>query len=109
MLSTLPDQIDFDAQDLHIRWKDGKECRLGLLALRRNCPCAVCRGGHEADARPTTGGIESIALLSWKKVGRYALQLNWSDGHDTGIYTYDHLRERCNEKPQKIPRPPPFF
>jgi DUF971 family protein len=34
-----------------------------------------------------------VAAVHWKRVGRYALQIQWSDGHDTGIYTYERLRE----------------
>ncbi len=97
MLGTIPESISTEQGRLQIDWKDGKRCSYDLLALRRNCPCAVCRGGHEAQARRTTGKITAIELRSWKKVGRYALQLNWSDGHETGIYTYDLLRQACEE------------
>ncbi len=96
MLHTIPAEIRYDESALTIEWKDGVSCAYDLLSLRRNCPCAQCRGGHDADAVRTTGHIANIRLVSWKKVGRYALQLTWSDNHDTGIYTYDSLREACD-------------
>ncbi len=98
MLDTIPDQISYTETELAIQWKDGKECRFNLLMLRKRCPCAQCRGGHGVDdSHRTTGGIQDIRLVSWKKVGRYAVQLNWSDGHDLGIFTYDELRASCDD------------
>jgi len=96
MLETIPATIEHDQSQLRITWKDGKVCAYDLLGLRKNCPCANCRGGHEIVSKRTTDHIQKIELLSWKKVGRYALQLNWSDNHDLGIYTYDALREACD-------------
>lgn len=92
LLKTIPDSINYDQEQLRIRWKDGAESAYNLLNLRKNCPCAQCRGGHDPNAQRTTGGITAITLLGYKKVGRYALQLTFSDSHDTGIYTYDALR-----------------
>ncbi|MCX8000519.1 MAG: DUF971 domain-containing protein, partial [Leptospiraceae bacterium] len=73
-------------------WKDGFNSKFSLLELRKNCPCVTCRGGHGGKIGSTTGHINQIQILSWKKVGRYALNIVWSDYHDTGIYTYDSLR-----------------
>ncbi|MEQ9363806.1 MAG: DUF971 domain-containing protein [Leptospirales bacterium] len=96
MLNTIPDEITYDQENLTIRWKDQHSCTYDLLNLRKNCPCAHCRGGHGAVADRQTGHIQEIRLISWKKVGRYALCITWSDNHDTGIYTYDALRESCD-------------
>jgi DUF971 family protein len=64
--------------------------------LRRSCPCAACRGeaGYagrfavEPDLRPGEDELADIAL-----VGNYGLNAVWADGHNTGIYTYQRLRE----------------
>ena len=98
MLDTIPGEITHEEKKLKIVWKDGKVCEYDLLFLRKQCPCAVCRGGHGANVTRTTEGIREIALQSWKKVGRYALQFVWSDNHDSGIYTLDWLRESCDAK-----------
>lgn len=103
MLNTIPDEITFNQTALTIRWKDGKTCEYPLLPLRKGCPCANCRGGHEITARRTTDHIKEIQLVSWKKVGRYAIQITWSDNHDLGIYTYDHLREACDRGTDYMP------
>jgi DUF971 family protein len=90
--STIPVEVTFDARLLTILWKDGFQSTYELLDLRKKCPCATCRGGHGGKVGSATGHITTISLVSWKKVGRYALNLVWSDNHDTGIYTYDNLR-----------------
>jgi DUF971 family protein len=41
---------------------------------------------------------KNLELLNWHWVGRYALSIQWSDGHDMGIYTFDYLRKLCNEQ-----------
>lgn len=97
MLDRIPDQITFDEKELTIVWKDGKECKYDLLHLRKMCPCAYCRGGHSVTAKRITHDIKTIKLYSVHKVGRYALTLRWSDGHDLGIYTVDSLRNACEK------------
>jgi DUF971 family protein len=92
MLSTFPAEIIPSETELVILWKDGFKSTFSLLDLRKKCPCATCRGGHGGKVGAATGHIQSIQLVSWKKVGRYALNFIWSDNHDTGIYTYDNLR-----------------
>ena len=92
MLSTFPSEISHDETELKISWKDGFQSNYSLLDLRKKCPCATCRGGHGGKVGQATGHIQTIKLLSWKKVGRYALNFYWSDNHDTGIYTFDNLR-----------------
>ncbi|MCR9140973.1 MAG: DUF971 domain-containing protein [bacterium] len=104
MLHTIPDEITYDQENLTIRWKDQHSCSYELLNLRKNCPCAHCRGGHGPVADRQTDHITEIRLISWKKVGRYALCITWSDNHDTGIYTYDALRESCDAG---VPYAPP--
>jgi DUF971 family protein len=90
------EKVTHDDKNLKIKWKDGKECELDLLTLRKSCPCVECRGGHDNDSTRTTDGITEISLVSSKNVGRYALELAWSDGHDQGIFTWDELRRSCD-------------
>ena len=79
---------------LLIRWADGGESRLEVRGLRLACACAECvdewsgRGRLDPDAVPDDVHPHKIA-----PVGRYALQIHWSDGHDTGIYPFRRLRE----------------
>jgi DUF971 family protein len=102
MLDTIPSKIEYDDNNLTIVWKDGHNSTYSLLDLRKKCPCATCRGGHGGKVGAATGHIEKISLNSWKKVGRYALNITWSDFHDTGIYTYDHLRSYSEGKTTEL-------
>jgi DUF971 family protein len=89
---TIPDEIRYDDSSLWIRWKDGIESAYNLLDLRKKCPCATCRGGHGGKVGAATGHIHAATILSWAKVGRYAISIVWNDYHNTGIYSYDNLR-----------------
>ncbi|TGN21136.1 DUF971 domain-containing protein [Leptospira idonii] len=91
-LATFPSEIHFDDENLDIVWKDGYRSQYSLLDLRKKCPCATCRGGHGGKVGAATSHIQSIRLISWTKVGRYAISIVWSDYHNTGIYSYDNLR-----------------
>lgn len=96
LLKTTPDEITVDESNLYIKWKDGTLSKYDLLEMRKKCPCATCYGGHGGKVGAATGHITSIKLVSWKKVGRYAINLTWSDYHDTGIYSYDNLRAHAD-------------
>jgi DUF971 family protein len=83
--------------EVKIIWDDGKETIHTMERLRDNCPCAGCSGETvllreyrppEPD-RQATGRYELKAI---QPVGSYALQFTWGDGHNTGIYTFEVLR-----------------
>ncbi len=85
---------------LLITWENGHESRFPLARLRDHCPCAGCKGETillHAYQPPTsdrsTPGRETLTAV--KQVGSYAVQLEWADGHDTGIYTWDYLLALC--------------
>jgi ATP-binding protein involved in chromosome partitioning len=79
---------------LRIRWADGVESLYPVRELRLACRCAHCieemTGRPLLDASQVPADVRPVRIQS---VGRYALQFAWSDGHDTGIYTFEHLRE----------------
>lgn len=91
-----PANIQQIGNELAIRWNDGSESYLDLQFLRRACPCAAC--GGEPDVlgnilRPNVAYSEnSFDLTGFQVVGGYALQPNWRDGHNTGIYSFQYLR-----------------
>jgi DUF971 family protein len=89
------------AQALEVTWCDGHQSSYDLKLLRSRCPCAACRSEKEearknpfrvlpAGQRPASAGISDI-----QGVGTYGLQFTWNDGHSTGIYTLEYLREIC--------------
>lgn len=88
--------VQLIGNELALRWNDNAESYFPLELLRRACPCAAC--GGEPDVlgrlvRPEVSYDErSFQLRSWKPVGGYAVQLQWQDGHDSGIYSFTYLR-----------------
>jgi DUF971 family protein len=82
-----------------IEWPDGHQSRFAFGDLRDACPCAACRDEQKGRMRLGTAmsrPAESTRLLRISPVGRYAVGLLWGDGHSTGIYSWEFLRERCS-------------
>ena len=101
-VSTDPEHIAISkSKGIKIDWKDGHTSDYGLMYLRDKCPCATCSGSHgtpprvpEAD-NPFQMFKPALKMLSVEPVGNYAIRINWSDGHNSGIYSYEHFREIC--------------
>ena len=92
-----PDDIQQIGDELAIRWPDGGESFIPLENLRRACPCAGCQGETDIMGRlyknpeqPLTAAAFQLVRLN--RVGGYAVQPVWADGHNTGIYSFDYLR-----------------
>jgi ATP-binding protein involved in chromosome partitioning len=87
-----------DAGRVTIDWADGHHSQFNALELRLQCPCAFCKGeaGRPGwlDTNPTLTP-EQTQLVSMRLVGSYAIAPTWSDGHDTGYYTFEALRANC--------------
>jgi len=90
-----------------ITWSDGHASHYDFVYLREQCPCATCNDERDKKAslaEASTAFASSPALPMFKpkprataatQVGNYAIQLSFSDGHSTGIYSYDYLRFIC--------------
>ncbi len=79
---------------LAIRWSDGGESVLDVRALRLACACAVCVDEWSGEERLDPASVpEDVHPLRIQTVGRYAIQIEWSDGHGSGIYPFSRLRE----------------
>lgn len=87
---------------LELEWTDGLHVRLPFKLLREECQCARCvdenTGKRLLDPDTVPGTIQPDDL---KFTGNYALKFYWSDGHDTGLYTWDHLRN-LSQHPRSI-------
>jgi len=95
------------AKVMEIRWADGHTAILPHEILRGYCPCAHCQG-HGGTIKFVPGG--NLEIRDIQQVGNYALQFTWGDQHDTGIYTFRHLRSLCqcaeckpNFQPERSP------
>lgn len=88
---------------LRIEWADGHASAYALAWLRSQCPCATCREERRARLmeeasgafRLNAGSQPSHEVAGAELVGAYALRLDWSDGHSTGIYPFSALRRSC--------------
>ena len=82
-----------DARTLAIDWADGARSLLDVRALRLACACAECVDEWSGEVRLAPARVPpDVAPLGIHPVGRYAIQIEWSDGHATGIYTFERLR-----------------
>jgi len=95
-----PTSIDVSNSDqvLSIAWADGHTSRFSLFGLRKNCPCVECRGGHDKMGRfePELFLVEptrTYKVVNAKTVGNHALKIDWDDGHNSGMYRWDLLRQ----------------
>jgi DUF971 family protein len=85
---------------LVIEWSDGQSREYAIRELRDRCPCATCREKRlqpqaAATLLPVLSAAETqpLRIAAIKPVGNYAYAIDFSDGHDTGIYTLEFLRE----------------
>ena len=82
--------------DVLIKWDEGHEGVYPARMLRLACPCAACR--EEMSGRPLldpTTVPEDIDGVQVQLVGQYGIRIDWSDGHNTGIYPYEYLLQLC--------------
>jgi DUF971 family protein len=79
---------------LRLTWSDGHVGEYDYAYLRGWCPCAGCQGhsGLKIHFHRPPGPVTAESI---KPVGNYAISIAWSDGHGTGIYRFDFLRELC--------------
>ena len=91
------ENIDVIMNELCLRFDDGVEVFLPLEMLRRACPCARCQGEPDALGRVVKPICDYVAkafeLRTIERIGGYAVRPTWGDGHATGIYTLNYLRD----------------
>lgn len=93
-----PKQIKAGGGALEIIWSDDTSWSIPLQYLRDECPCAGCKGEtillhtyRPVNDQPKTP--EMYRLRAIQPVGGYALQITWQDGHDSGIYSWEYLKQ----------------
>ena len=88
-----------DAGRLLITWSDGQRRRYSVRGLRDACPCATCREKRSQPADPlalptlSPALAQPLAIAGMQPMGNYAYAIAFSDGHDTGIFAFDFLRQ----------------
>jgi ATP-binding protein involved in chromosome partitioning len=102
-LATTPTKIEQRGpRTLGIAWADGAESALDVRELRLACGCAQCvdewTGAERLDADAVPADVHPVKISG---VGRYAIQIEWSDGHASGIYPFRRLRQLGDEATAK--------
>ena len=84
---------------LAIVWDDGHRSVHAWRHLRDHCPCAGCREERAVPPDPLRvlkpSELVPLRPVRIEPVGYYAYRIVWSDGHDAGLYTLEHLRQLC--------------
>jgi len=93
-----PVDIQQVGRELAVKWEDGSESFITLEKLRRACPCAGCKGESDVMGNLYKGPDQPLTPRSFELrgvslVGSYAVQPTWADGHATGLYSFDYLRQ----------------
>jgi len=101
-----PQDVHADTQrrELVLTWDDGQVQRLPFFFLRCWCRCARCEDEMTGARLLDPATIpEDIVVRDMQLVGNYAVRITWSDGHDTGLYTWKRLRSMDPEDPRAVP------
>jgi DUF971 family protein len=93
-----PLDFQFIGRELAVKWDDGGESFILLEKLRRACPCAGCKGETDILGNLHKNPVEplmarSFELLRIGRVGGYAIQPVWADGHATGLFSFEYLKQ----------------
>ena len=100
-MSPMPAESPIEIRNLkekgvEISWSDGHVSFYPAVYLRDNCRCASCVDEWTGRKIIREEQIpKDIRAVSIEPVGLYAVGIHWSDGHSSGIYAFDHLREVC--------------
>lgn len=91
-----PKEITVHGSQMKIVWRDGHESFYDLRELRIACRCAACQNEWTGEKTLSDDAVPpDIHIKQIDPVGRYAIHIVWSDGHDTGIYSFEYLRNLC--------------
>ena len=105
MATPVPIKIKLAGENgtLGVQWSDRHASAYPYKYLRDHCPCATCTGAHGTEPQKSNYSNPSpfpmfkpaLKMDSVEPVGQYAIRIYWNDGHSTGIYSFDHLRNIC--------------
>ena len=92
-----PDSIEISEGGLLVLWKDQHSTQIGPVILRGTCGCAHCVDELTHQRRVGPNDVDQdIMVEDFLEIGRYAIQILFSDLHETGIYPFSLLRSLCD-------------
>jgi DUF971 family protein len=97
-----PLDIQQIGNELAVKWDDGGENFILLGKLRRACPCAGCKGETDIMGNVYKNPEQKLSPAAFQltriiRVGAYAIQPVWADGHATGIFSFEYLKRVAAE------------
>jgi len=93
-------RLDKDKRILTVSFDDGKSFTIPAELLRVLSPSAEVQG-HSPEQRVTVAGKRNVGIARLEPVGNYAVRIVFTDGHDTGLYVWEYLRQLGEEKEQR--------
>lgn len=92
-----PSNIQIIGSEVAILWDDGAESYFDFERLRAASPSAANLGERDILGNQYGGDgpkrFPGVQVVGWERVGNYAVRFDFSDGHSSGLYSYDYLRE----------------
>ena len=92
-----PANVQVIGNEVAILWDDGVESYFNFEKLRAASPSAANQGERDILGNQYGGDgpklFTGVQVVGWEKVGNYALRFDFSDGHNSGLYSFDYLRE----------------
>lgn len=86
--------IEESDSEISIIWSDETENSYSASRLRKDCPCAGCINEWTGEKILNPASVaDNLSFSSISIVGRYALNFHFSDGHNTGIYSFQLLKQ----------------
>ncbi len=97
-----PKQLKVANGNFQIVWSDEDIWTIPVTCLRDECPCAGCKGEtillHTYLPPKAEKSPDSYMITGIKPVGGYAIQISWKDGHDTGLYSWEYLKQLVKDQ-----------
>lgn len=98
LAGTTPEKIQHDGLNVRIIWKDGSHTEVDAYTLRTKCPCALCVDENTGSKILNDADVSlSIKANDVRPVGRYGIMVDFSDGHNKGIYRFSLLRNLAKD------------
>lgn len=108
-MDLVPLSIERVQENILIKWSDKTDRLYSPGKLRQHCPCAICREKKKSPAAASSGAMPLPVLTQaetlplrierMEPVGNYAYNIHFSDGHHSGIYTFDLLSQLAEKRP----------
>lgn len=86
--------VGLGKQEVRFVWDEGSEQVVPARTLRLHCTCAFCQSEITGERILDEGSVpEDVSVTHMELTGNYGVNIHFSDGHTTGIYRFQLIRE----------------